>query len=175
MYSANANAVGKDSFTTTPASNEDPIRMIRSDFSAVGRSDSEVLDGSTFILQAGTTASHAGTTAVFANFPTDNVIIATGNQTVMIPANRGCDNQSIQKVKSKKTITVESFPCGSTTAATQCPRARTTALDGVIGSALHDFCNILPKSIQNLLQNRIMTRSRTQVVRNTNARVKLKI
>ena len=36
MYSANANAVGKDSPTISPASNEDHIRMIRSDFSAVG-------------------------------------------------------------------------------------------------------------------------------------------
>ena len=37
MYAANANVIGKDSLTTTPTSNEDPIRMIRSDFSAVGR------------------------------------------------------------------------------------------------------------------------------------------
>ena len=62
----------------------------------------------------------------------------------MIPANRGCDNQSNQGEKSNETITVVDFPCGSTTAATQCPRPRTTALDSVIGSALHDFCNILP-------------------------------
>ena len=47
MYSANANAFGKDLPTTTPASNNEPIRMIRSDFSAVGRSDSEELGGST--------------------------------------------------------------------------------------------------------------------------------
>ena len=143
MYSANVNAFGNDSPTTTPASNEDHIRMIRNDFSAVGRSDSEILSGSTFILQAGTTASQAGTTAVIANFPKDNGIVATGNQTAMIPANRGCDNQSIQGIKSNDTITVGNFPCGSTTVATQCPRARTTALNSVIGSALHDFCNIL--------------------------------
>ena len=96
MYWANANAIGKDSPTTTPASEEDPSRMSRNDFSAVGRSYSEILGGSTLILQASTTASQAGTTAVFANFPTDNGIVATGNQAAMIPANRGCDNQSSQ-------------------------------------------------------------------------------
>ena len=73
-YAANANAIGEIPPTTTPASNKDPIRMIRNDFSAVGRSDSEILGGSTFILQAGTTASQAGTTAVISNFPTDNGI-----------------------------------------------------------------------------------------------------
>ena len=62
----------------------------------------------------------------------------------MIPALRGCDNQSIHGEKSNETITVRNFPCGSTTAAMQCPRARTTALDSVIGSALYDFCNIFP-------------------------------
>ena len=92
MYAANANVIGKNSPTTTPASNEDPSRMIRCDFSAVGRSDSKVLCGSTFILQTGNTASHAGNTAVVANFPTDTSATATGNRTAMIPANRGCNN-----------------------------------------------------------------------------------
>ena len=142
-YAAIANAFGEIPPTTTPASNEDPIRMIRRDFSAVGQSDSVILGGSTFILQAGTTASQAGTTAVFSNFPIDNGIEATGNQTATIPANRGCDNQPIQAVKSNETIAVGNFPCGSTTAVTQCPRASTTALDSLIGSAVHDFCNIL--------------------------------
>ena len=96
MYAANANVIGNNSPTTTPASNEDPIRMIRSDFSVVGRSYSEVLGGSTFILQAGTTASQAGTTAVFADFPTDNSAAAAGNQIAISPANRGCNNQVIQ-------------------------------------------------------------------------------
>ena len=86
--------------------------------------------------------SQAGTTAVFSNFPIDNGIITTGNQAAMIPANRGCDNQSIHGEKSNEAITVGNFPCGSFTAAMQCPRARTIALDSVIGSALHDFCNI---------------------------------
>ena len=143
MYAANANVFGKDSPTTTPASNEDPIRMIRCNFSAVECSDSEVLGGSTFIMQAGTTASQAGTPAIFADFPTNNSATATENQTAIIPANRGCNNQPIQGEQSYETITVGDFPCGSTTAATQCPRARTTAQDSVIGSALHDFCNIL--------------------------------
>ena len=144
MYAVNANAIGKDSPITTPASDEDPIRMIQCDFSAVGCSDSKELGGSTFIMQAGSTASHAGTTAVFANFPTNNGAVATGNQTATILANKGCDNQSIQGVKLNEIITVGDFPCGSTTAATKCPRARTTALDGVIGSALYDSCNIFP-------------------------------
>ena len=96
MYAANANVIGKDSPTTTLASNEDPIRMIPCDFSAVGCSVSEELGGSTFILQAGTTASQASTTAVFADLPTDNSATATGNQTAMIPENRGCNNQPIQ-------------------------------------------------------------------------------
>ena len=146
-YAANANAFGEIPPTTTPASNKDPIRMIRSDFSAERRSDSEILGGSAFILRAGTTASQAGTTAVFSNFPTDNGIITKGNQAAMIPANRGCDKQSIHGEKSNETITVGNFPCGSTMAATQCPRARTTALDSVIGSALHDFCNNLAKVV----------------------------
>ena len=143
-YAANANAIGEIPPTTTSASNKDPIRMIRSDFGAERRSDSEILGGSTFILQAGTTASQAGTTAVFSSFSTDNDIITTGNRGAMIPANRGCHNQSIHGEKSNETITVGNFPCGGTTAVTQCPRASTTALDSVIGSAVHDFSNILP-------------------------------
>ena len=51
MYAANANVIGKNSPTTTPSSNEDPIRMIRSNFSAVGSSDSREFRGSTFILR----------------------------------------------------------------------------------------------------------------------------
>ena len=98
-YAANANAFGEIPPATTPASYKDPIRMIRSDFSAERRSDSEILGGSTFILQAGTTASQAGTTAVISNFPTDNGIITSGDQAAMIPANRGCDNQSIHGEK----------------------------------------------------------------------------
>ena len=93
-------------------------------------------------MQAGTTASQAGTTAVFANFPTSHIAAATANQAAMIPANRGCNNQSIQNEQSSETITVGYFPCGSTTAATLCPRAKTTAQDSVIGSVLYDCCNI---------------------------------
>ena len=62
----------------------------------------------------------------------------------MTPGKRECNNQPIQGEQSNETITVGDFLCGSTMAATQCPRARTTAQDSVIGSALHDFCNILP-------------------------------
>ena len=144
MYAANGNVIGKDLPTTTPARNVDPIRLVRCNFSAVGCSDSEVLDNSTFIMQAGTTASQTGTTAVFADFPTDNSAAAAGKQFAMIPANRGCNNQPIQGGQSNEIITIGDIPCGSTPAATQCQPARTTAQDGVIGSALHYFCNILP-------------------------------
>ena len=95
MYAVMANAIGKNSLATTPVSIEDPIRMVQRNLSAVGRSDSEVLVGRTFIMQAGTTASEVGTTGVCADFPTDNSAAATGNQTAIIPANRGCENQSI--------------------------------------------------------------------------------
>ena len=175
MYSANANAIGKNLPTTTPASNEDPIRMIRNDYYAVGRSDSEILGGSTFILQAGTTASQAGTTAVFANFPTDNGIGATGNQTPMIPADRGCEINRFKGLNQRKQSQLGTFR-----AAVLRLRRSVRALGLPLWTALSArrfriFAIFFLESIQNLLENRIMTRSRTQVVRNSNARVTLKI
>ena len=106
MYAANANVIGENSPTTTPSSKEDPSRMIQCDFSAVRFSDFDKFSGSTFILQADTTASQAGTTAVFANFLTDNSATTTRNQTTIIPANRGCNYQRIQNEQSNETIKV---------------------------------------------------------------------
>ena len=119
--------------------------MVRCNFGAVGCSDSKVLLGSTSIMKAGTTASLAGTTEVCADFPTDNSAAANGNQAAMIPAKRGCNNQSFYGEQSNKTITVGYFPCSSTTAVTECPRARTIVQHCIIGSAHHDFCNILSR------------------------------
>ena len=61
-----SDTVGEISCNITPTSNRGPIRTVQCNFSAVRRSDSEVLGGSTFIMQAGTTASQAGTTAKYA-------------------------------------------------------------------------------------------------------------
>ena len=175
MYSANANAIGKDSPITNPASNEDPSRMIRSVFSAVGRSDSDILGGSTFILQAGTTASHAGTTAVFANFPTDNCIVATGNQTAMILRTEDTTINRFKGLNQRKLS-----PLGTFRAAVLRLRRSVRAPGLPLWTTLSAqrftiFAIFFIQSIQNLLENRIMTRSRTLLVRNTNARVNLKI
>ena len=60
---ANSDAISDSTLIATPTSNGDSNRMVRCNFSAVGRSNSEILGGSTTAMQAGTTAWHAGTTA----------------------------------------------------------------------------------------------------------------